>query len=245
MTANPRAFVREGAVEALGLDRRLVRTARDTLLRPAQVIRAHLEGRGTQYVHPLKFFLLLAGVYMIVLTWLQPFSFFAIADAPNSYGVNLMKVVLGADNSAELNAVFNSQGLTEETANARFEGRMNTLTPLVSALSLVPLALILGVLWPGRPWKEHVLFVLVTWNAIWLVGILVAPLWLMNSALGVIADYAATYGIIALVFFTFYGRRPLVPAVARFIAFVAAEIIVSSLVSALMTAAILATIFIP
>ena len=45
----------------------------------------------------LKFLLLLAGVYMVVLTWLQPFSFFAIADAPDSYGVNLMKVVLGAD----------------------------------------------------------------------------------------------------------------------------------------------------
>src|SRR6185503_9936916 len=129
------------------------------------------------------------------------------------------------------------------TANARFEGRMNTLTPLVSALSLVPLALILGLLWPGRPWREHALFVLVTWNAIWLLEILLAPLWLVNSTLGIIANYTATYGIIALVFFTFYGRRPIVPAAARFLAFVAAEVFLSSLVSALMTAAVLATIF--
>jgi hypothetical protein len=245
LAANPRAFVREGAAEALGLDNRIARTARDTLLRPADVVRTHLTGRGAAYVHPLKFFLLLAGVYMVVLTWLTPFSFFAIADAPDSYGVDLMKVVLGADNAEELRAVFDSHGLTEETANARFEGRMNTLTPLVSALSLVPLALILGLLWPGRPWKEHALFVLVTWNAIWLLGILVAPLWLLKTGLGVIADYATTYGIIALAFFTFYGRRPIVPAAARFLAFVAAEVFVSSLVSALMTAAVLATIFIP
>src|SRR4026209_1719286 len=145
---DPRAFVREGAVEAFGLDNRIARTARDTLIRPAEVIRAHLKGGGAEYVHPLKFFLLLAGVYMVVLTWLQPFNFFAIADAPDSYGVNLLQIVLGADNATELRAVFSARGLTEETANARFEGRMNTLTPLVSALSLVPLALILGVLWP-------------------------------------------------------------------------------------------------
>lgn len=147
---DPGTFVREGAAEAFGLDNRIARTARDTLIRPAEVIRAHLKGESSSYVHPLKFFLLLAGVYMVVLTWLTPFSFFAIADAPNSYGVNLMQVVLGADNAAELRMLFESRGLTEETANARFEGRMNTLTPLVTALSLVPLALILGLLWPRR-----------------------------------------------------------------------------------------------
>jgi hypothetical protein len=244
---DPKSFVREGAVEALGLDRRIARTARDTLLRPAHVIRAHLEagGAGAWYLHPLKFFLLLAGVYMVVLAWLQPFSFFAIAEAPNSYGVNLMRVVLGAENAEELRLLFESRGLSEEAANARFEGRMNTLTPLVSAMSLIPLALILGLLWPVRSWKEHALFVLVTWNAIWLVSILVAPLWLVNSVIGVAADYTSTYGIIAIAFFTFYGRRPVVPVAVRFIAFVAAEVTVSSVVSALMTAAILATIFIP
>ena len=243
--ADPKAFVREGAVEALGLDRRLLITARDTLRRPAHVIHAHLEGRGFEYLHPLKFFLLLAGAYMLVLTWLQPFSFFAIADAPDSYGISLTSVVLGADNSEELRALFARNGLSEEQANARFEGRMNTVTPLVSALSLVPLALVLGALWRGRPWREHATFLLVTWNAIWLLSLVAAPLLRFNSTVALLVDYAATYVYLAVAFFSFYGRRPIAPAVARFIAFVVAEITVSSAVSALISAAILATIFVP
>jgi len=245
LAADPRAFVREGAVEALGLDRRIVTTARDTLLRPAEVIRAHLEGRGSRYLHPLKFFLLLAGVYMLVLTWLQPFSFFALADAPDSYGVSLTRVILGAESAEELRTVFARHGLSEEAANARFEGRMNTATPLVSALSLVPLALVLGVLWRGRPWRQHAMFLLVTWNAIWLVSLVAAPLLRFNSTVAVFADYAGTYVYLAVSFFTFYGRRPVVPTILRFVAFVFAEITVSSVVSALLSAAILASLFVP
>ena len=245
IAADPRAFVREGAVEALGLDRRIVTTARDTLRRPADVIRAHLEGRGSRYLHPLKFFLLLAGVYMLLLTWLQPFSFFAIADAPDSYGVNLTRVILGAENSAELQAVFAQHGLTEDEANARFTGRMNTVTPLVSALSLMPLALVLGLLWRGRPWREHATFLLVTWNAIWLVSMVASLLLRFNSTLAFLADYAGTYVYLAVSFFTFYGTRPVVPAVLRFVALVIAEITVSSVVSALLSAAILASLFVP
>ena len=245
LAAGPRAFVREGAVEALGLDRRLLVTARDTLLRPAEVIRAQLEGRGSRYLHPLKFFLLLAGVYMLVLTWLQPFSFSKIADAPPSFGVSLTSLVLGAENAAELDAVFAQHGLTEEAANARFEGRMNTTTPLVSALSLIPLALVLSVLWRGRPWRDHATFLLVTWNAIWLVSLVTAPLLRLNATLALVAEYGGTYVYILASFLTFYGRRPVMPVVLRLIAFVVAEITVSSVVSALLSAAILASLFVP
>ena len=244
LAANPRAFVREGAVEALGLDRRIATTARDTLLRPADVIRAHIEGRGSRYLHPLKFFLFLAGVYMLVLTWLQPFSFFAIVDAPDAYD-NLISVVLGVDNADELRALFARRGLSEEAANARFEGRMNTVTPLISALALVPLTLVLSVLWRGRPWRDHATFVLVTWNAIWLVSLVPALLLRFNPTVALLAEYAGTYSYIAISFVTFYGRRPVVPAVLRLVAFVAAEITVSSVVSALLSAAILATLFLP
>ena len=244
LAGNPKAFVREGAVEALGLDRRVVTTARDTLLRPAEVIRAHIESRGSRYLHPLKFFLFLAGVYMLVLTWVKPFSFFAIVDAPDAYD-NLISVVLGVDNSEELRALFAQRGLSEEAANARFEGRMNTVTPLISALVLVPLSLVLTFLWRGRPWRDHAIFLLVTWNAIWLVSLVTALLFRFNPTVALVAQYTGTYIYIAYSFFTFYGRRPVVPAVLRFVAFVAAEITVSSVVSALLSAAILATLFLP
>jgi hypothetical protein len=245
LAANPRAFVREGAVEALGLDRRLLATARDTLLRPAEVIRAHLEGRGSGYLHPLKFFLLLAGLYMLVLTWLQPFSFFAIADASDARGLSLTRLVLGADNAQELQAVFARHGLSESDANARFEGRMNTTTPVVSALSLVPLAFVLGVLWRGRPWRDHAMFLLVTWNAIWLVSLVAVPLLRFNTTVALISEYAGTYVYLVVSFLTFYGYRPVAPAVARLVAFVVAEVAVSTVVSALLSAAIMATLFVP
>ena len=245
LAANPRAFVREGAVEAFGLDRRLRTTIVDTLRRPAEVIRAHLEGRGSRYVHPLRFFLLLAGVYMLVLTWLQPFSFFAIAEAPDTYGISLTRLILGAESAGELQAVFDRHGISEDAANSRFEGRMNTATPLVSALSLVPLGLVLGVLWRGRQWREHATFLLVTFNAIWLVSLLVAPLLRFSSAVAVLADYAGTYIYLVVSFLTFYGMRPVVPVVLRLVAFVVAEVTVSSVVSALLTAGILGTLFLP
>ena len=242
LAANPRAFVREGAAEALGLDRRLLLTARDTLVRPAEVIRAHLDGRGERYLHPLRFFLLLAGTYMLVLSWLQPFSFAAVADADRT---DLTRLVLGAESAQELQALFARHGLSVEAANSRFEGRMNTVTPLVSALSLVPLALVLSILRRGRPWRDHATFLLVTWNAIWLVSLIAAPLLRFSSTIALLIDYAGTYVYLAVAFFTFYGVRPLVSAVLRFVALVAAEITVSSVVSALLSAGILATLFLP
>ena len=245
LAAGPRAFVSEGAAEALGLDRRLFTTARDTLVRPAEVIRAHLDGRGERYLHPLKFFLLLAGLYMLILTWLQPFSFFALAEEPDRYGFSLTRLVLGAESAQDLQTLFARHGLSVDAANSRFEGRMNTVTPLVSALSLVPLALVLSILWRGRPWRDHATFLLVTWNAIWLVSLVVAPLLRFSSIIALVADYAGTYVYLAVAFFTFYGIRPAVPAVLRFVALVAAEIAVSSVVSALLSAGILATLFLP
>lgn len=182
---------------------------------------------------------------MLVLTWLQPFSFFAIAEAPDSYGISLTRLVLGAESAAELQAVFAQHGLSEDAANARFEGRMNTATPLVSALSLVPLGLVLSVLWRGRSWREHATFLLVTFNAIWLVSLVVSPLLRFSEAVAVLADYAGTYVYLVVSFMTFYGRRPLAPAIARLAAFIVAEVTVSSVVSALLTATILATLFVP
>ena len=182
---------------------------------------------------------------MLVLTWLQPFSFFAIAEAPDSYGISLTRLILGAESAGELKVVFARHGISEDAANARFEGRMNTATPLVSALSLVPLGLVLGVLWRGRPWREHATFLLVTFNAIWLVSLAVAPLLRLSESIAVLADYAGTYIYLVVSFLTFYGRRPFVPAVSRLVAFVVAEVTVSSVVSALLTATILATLFLP
>src|SRR5688572_11368460 len=53
LSADVRSIVREGAVDVLGIDRRIVATVRDLLIRPVAMIRAHLSGNAAQYIHPL------------------------------------------------------------------------------------------------------------------------------------------------------------------------------------------------
>jgi hypothetical protein len=236
-----RALVREGAAEVLGLDRRLVATGRDLLLHPARVVKAHLAGRGNAYVHPLKLFFFLGGLYMLCLAWLLPFSFDAIAADRNS----LTRFVYGATNAAELRRVFAKRGLTAEVANARFQERSNTATPLVTALALVPLALILRLLQRDRPLRDHITFLLVISNAVWLVSFLTLPLLLLNETAAVIATMVGMYLYLGIGFFAVYPARTRSRTAVRFAAFAVSDLVITSLVSALLSAAILASLFYP
>ena len=237
--------MREGAAEVLGFDRRLIATLRDLLIRPARVVEAHLTGRGGAYVHPLKLFLSLGGLYMVCLAWLQPFSFSAVATDSGPYEVPLTEVILDARTPEELRLRFAEHGLTEQDANERFQERMNTTTPLIVAFSLVPLAMILGVIQRGRTLRDHLTFLLVISNAVWLASLLVLPVMLLGTGWGVAAMYAATYGYLAIGFLGVYRGPSRLGAAGRFVAFLFADVIVTSTLSMLLTAAILGTIFYP
>ncbi|HEX5726289.1 MAG TPA: DUF3667 domain-containing protein [Longimicrobiaceae bacterium] len=234
-----RAFVRAGAAEALGLDRRLLATGRDLLLHPARVAAAHLAGRAGGYAHPLKLFFVLAGLYMLLLAWVQPFSFAAeVGD-----GGSLTRLVYG--DGVELRRVFAAHGLTEEAAAARFQERANAAVPLATVLSLVPLAMILGVLRRGRPLRDHFTFLLVMANAVWLVSLLVLPVFMASRTVGVALLYAGMYLYLGIGFFAVYGGPSRAGTAVRFAACVASDFVLRTLVSALLTVAILATLFYP
>ena len=241
-----RELVREGAAEIIGFDRRLLATIRDLLVRPARVVAEQIAGRGGAYVHPLKLFLSLAGLYMVCLAWFQPFSFEAVSAATDSpYEVSLTEVVLGARTPAELRAVFAEHGLTEAEADERFQGRMNAATPLATVLALVPLALLLGVLYRDRPRRDHWTFLLVVSNAIWVASLIVLPLILVSRAAGIIATYVAVYGYLAVGFFGVYQGPTRLGVTWRFAVVLVADVVITAIVDLILAAGILASVLYP
>lgn len=240
-----RTLVRAGAAEVLGLDRRLLATGRDLLLHPARVVAAHLERRAHAYVHPLKLFFFLGGLFMLCLGWLQPFSFAAVVSQTSSTEVNLPRVVFGAADTAGIRQVFAAHGLTEETADARFVERSNAATPVATGLALLPMALILGLLQRERPRRDHLTFLLVMSNAVWILSLLLLPIFLLSQTVTVVALNAGRYLYLAVGFWAIYGGASRVGTAARFGAFALSDVVVTSLVSLLLTMAILASIFYP
>lgn len=240
-----RAIVREGAVEVLGFDRRLFATGRDLLLHPARVVASHLGARGNAYVHPLKLFLFLGGLYMLCLGLLQPFSFTAVADDRGPSRVNLTQLVFGVESAADMRQVFANHGLTEEAANSRFQERANAITPLASGLALVPMAMILGLLQRDRPRRDHFTFLVVMSNAIWLVSLLVLPISVVSETTAVVALYVGKYLYLAVGFFGIYGGQSRARSSVRFGALAVSDVVITSLVSLLLSTAILASILYP
>jgi hypothetical protein len=71
--------LRDDAAEIIGFDRRLFATLRDLLADPVRIVGAHMAGDRRRYLPPLRLFVALGGVYMVALSFVQPFQF----DAPS------------------------------------------------------------------------------------------------------------------------------------------------------------------
>lgn len=159
-------LLREGLSEVLGVEKGVFQTLRDLLIRPTRVVRAYWSGEATGYVRPLKLFFLLAGVYILLLSWAQPMEFdmnALLASGPpeqNHAGAELLR----------------EKNITQDVLNDRFSQRLNTILPLVSALLLVPLAALLRRMQPQRPFRDHVMFMASITNAMWIACILMIPL---------------------------------------------------------------------
>jgi hypothetical protein len=236
-----RSLVREGAAEALGLDRRIIATARDLLRHPTRVVAAHLRSSATPYVHPLKLFFVLAGVYILVLASLKLFSFDA-EFSQQTYQGSLAQLVYGGSSADDMRRVFAEHGLTQQDAETRFEERANAAIPLATVLALLPMTLILGLMYRDRPRRDHFMFLLVMSNAVWLVSLLAVPLMFVSQNVGVLAMYAGMYVYYAVTFFGIYGSQSRARTAGRFLVFVTADFVVRSLMSALLTIAIFASI---
>lgn len=164
--ANTAGLLREGLSEAFGVEKGVWQTLRDLLIRPAHVIQAYWSGEAVGYVRPFKLFFLLAGTYILLLSFAQPMEF-SINDLVQQPNPEQNRVI------AE---VLEKKGITQEVLNDRFGQRLNTVLPVLSALLLLPLAALLRRMNPQRPLRDHVLFMASITNTMWIACILLIPI---------------------------------------------------------------------
>jgi len=230
-----RELVRDTAAEALGLDRRIHASVRDLVLHPGRIVVAHVEGRDAGYVSPLKLLLLFGGVYMLLLSWIQPVSFEA---------GELMRAGIDPTSASNLQRLLTEHGLTVDEANRRFQERMNAVVPIITALGLVPLALFLRILQRGRPLRDHLTYLMVASSSVWLISILGLPLALVSKPGYLLVAMVGMYVYLAIGFFALYdGSRS--SKVAGFAGFAVVDFIISAALGALMGAATFASVFFP
>lgn len=229
-------LLRETAAEVLGVEHGILGTLRDQLIRPVKVYRAHLEGNAEGYVRPLKLFFLLAGLYMLLLSLVRPFAF------------DIDELLRGATASAgpegakALAAMLQERGLTQELLNERAQSRMNTATPLLVALALLPMAALLKRMRPGRPFREHVMFVLTFSNSVWLASILTLPLFWKFIGGATVLMQLVGYAYVGLGFFAFYPSRTRLRTAGRFTVYMAVDVLLSIVLGYALAVGVLLTV---
>lgn len=157
------AILKEGASELFGVDAGLPRTLHDLLLRPLKVVQAVRSGNEEGYIRPFRLYFLLASIYILLLTTVQPHTFELSTHANPSQLAKMAKVA--ADN-----------GISLEMMNARFGQRMNMLLPIISALILIPMAALLRRMDRSRPLGAHVLTMASLTNSMWIACIALMPI---------------------------------------------------------------------
>lgn len=218
----PSGLLRESVAEMLGVEQGLLGTLRDLMLRPTKVFRAYLSGNREGYSRPFKVFFLLAGVYMLLLSLVHPFSFDTDPRLKQAIGELVAK-----------------SGVSEEVITQRVRGRMNTLTPLVIALALLPMAALLKTMRRERPFADHVMFQLTFSNCIWVLSILSVPLLLVAPQWAVLVLQLGGYAYIGRGFFAFYAARTRALTALKFAGYVAVDLTLTYLVGALLFGGVL------
>lgn len=225
-------LLRETAAEVLGVEHGILGTLRDQLIRPVRVYRAHLEGNADGYVRPIKLFFLLAGLYMLLLSLVRPMTF----------RIDELMRGAGPEGARALATVIQQRGLTEALLNEHFQSRMNTVTPLAVALALLPMAALLRRMRPERPFREHVLFLLTFSNSIWLLSILMLPLYWKFAGGATAVLQLLGYVYVGLGFFAFYQARTRLRTVGAFAVYVVTDLALSLLLGYLLMVGVLLTV---
>lgn len=225
-------LLREDAREVVGIDSKVLRTLRDLLLRPARVVRSYVEGRR-EYFPPLRLFFWLGGTYMLLLSLTQPLPFDPADMA--SHGVR-------PEDVAAVEARIEARGLSPDLIRERFEARMNTATPLVVALSVIPLAALLRLLHRRRSFQQHVLFMLGMSNAVWIATLLVIPVALLSATGHMVVGFLVSMVYLGIAYLG-VNREPSRAATwAKLAVFAVADVVVTMLLGVLLMAGVLLSI---
>jgi len=216
--AAPSLDLRREARDALGLDARIAATLRDLLLHPLRITGAWIAGDRTRYVPATKVLLTLGAVYMLALSIFTPYSF-----DPR----DLTAAGFDAATAARIAAMVRDSGVDPELVAERFQSRMNTLTPMIIALAVLPLAGMLKLLRWHEGWYKHFAFVVGISNVVWMVAFLLLPVALWNQRVHAPIVFLATYGYLAAGYFAFYRERTRLRTTGKFIVFAVADFIIT------------------
>jgi hypothetical protein len=183
--------LKEGASELFGIDTSALRTMRDLLLHPLKVAGAVRSGNEAGYVRPFRLFFLLASVYIVLLTTVQPASI-SMADQ------------VRPDDLAKMVEVAARNGITAEGMESAYKQRTNMLLPLISALLLLPMALLLRRMDRSRPLADHVLTMASITNSAWITCIVMIPLAFLGKWGFLAAAQLASMGFMSAAIIHFY-----------------------------------------
>lgn len=225
-------LLREGLSEALGVEKGVWLTLRDLLIRPARVIEAYWSGEAVSYVRPFKLFFLLAGTYILLLSFAQPMEF------------DMNHLLQGdAEQRQKITALLAEKNITQDVLNDRFAQRLNTVLPLISALILLPLAAVLRRMKPERPLRDHVLFMTSITNAMWIACILLMPLTLLGRGYFLAGAQAVGIGYLVWGISRMYAGRTRALTVARAFGFVVADYLLTIPLMLLVQILVMTSIF--
>lgn len=212
------AVLKEGASELLGVDAGLPRTLRDLVLRPLKVARAVRAGNEEGYVRPFRLYFLLASAYILLLTTVQPHTFELASHAT-------------PDQMAKMVRVAGEHGISREMMDARFGQRMNMVLPLISAILLIPMALLLRRMDRTRPVGDHVLTMASVTNSMWGMCIVLMPVAFLGKWPFVAAAQAVGVACIAGMIIRLYPGRTHLRTGMRVAAFLVADYVMTLLLS--------------
>lgn len=230
--ADARRLLRADAADTVGVDRRIIATFRDLLLHPVRIIGSYLRGER-RYLPPLKVFFTLGGLYMLALSFVQPYRF--DAGTLRERGVREVDAV-------RMEAKIRERGMPLELFNERFESRLNTLGPIATALALLPMVVLLRLFDRRRSWHDHLIFMLGASNAVWLASLLVLPLALLSTALHQLVLFLAMYVYLGIAFFAFYPGGTRLRTTLRFAVFAIVDLVVSMLLGTALMVAVYASV---
>jgi hypothetical protein len=222
-------ILREGVAELVGVDMGVLRTLRDLVLRPVAVVRSYWAGNPAGYERPFRLFFTLAGVYMLMLTWLKPFEF----DWEQT-----VRTLRPAGRKV-VEQLMADHGVTAAVVGARYENWMNSLTPILAAVMLVPLAWMLRRMNRSQPFANHLLFAASITNSMWIICIALTPVAHFNSML-----FAAIAQVTGCTFYGFgvFGLYPgptRTRTALRLAGFLAADMVVTGILSMMLAVCVL------
>jgi Protein of unknown function (DUF3667) len=219
--------LRDDAVDIIGFDRRLIATLRDLLIDPVRIVGAHMAGDRRRYLPPLRLFMALGGIYMVALSFVQPFRF----DAPS-----LRRMGVREQDAVRIEQKLQQRGIPVEVFNERFESRMNTVVPVLTVLALLPLVPLLRAFDRGRAWTQHFLFILSASNGVWLYSLLLLPLALVSVRFHQVIIVFPLYVYLGVVFFAHYRAATRLRTTGRFAVFALTDFVVSIMLSTVLFA---------